>query len=522
MPQSPASRSPFRFPYYLAFGLAFLLPPVVARAQTLTRDQVTAALPALEAMARQAVDSDSVPGIAIAVVYDDETVYLKGFGQREIGKQGTVDADTVFQIASLSKPTSSSVVAALVSEGVVDWSSRIADLDPGFALHDPYPTAQVTVRDLFNHRSGLPGSGGDDLEDIGYGRDEVLQRLRLVRPSSSFRAGYSYSNFGLTEGAIAAARPTGKAWEAVVEEKLLRPLGMTSTSARYSDFLTRPNRAALHVKVDGAWAAKIKRNPDAQAPAGGISSSARDLAQWMRLELGNGMYGGERRIAAAALAETHIPLMARGANPLTGAASFYGLGWNIEFGRHGLSWGHAGAFSVGARTLVTLYPKAKLGIVLLANGFPTGVPEGLADSFADLVFDGKVAKDWLKGWNDIFDGLFDPAVAAAKAAYAAPPEPATAALALASYTGRYANAYVGDAIVANEHGILTLTVGPGGARAYAMRHFDHDLFLYFPDPEMPDKPSAIRFAIGADGKASAVTVESLDANGLGTLKRADK
>jgi CubicO group peptidase (beta-lactamase class C family) len=482
------------------------------------RDQVVAALPALEEMARRAVDSGGVPGLAIAVVYNDETVYLKGFGRREVGKPETVDADTVFQLASLSKPVSSTVVAALVSEGVVGWSSCIVDLDPAFGLYAPYPTAQVTVRDFFNHRSGLPGSAGDDLEDIGYGRDEVLHRLRLVPPSSSFRAGYSYSNFGITEGAIAAAKPTGKSWEIVAEEKLFRPLGMTSTSARYADFLTRSNRSALHVKVDGTWAAKLKRDPDAQAPAGGVSSSVRDLAQWVRLELG----GGKTLIAAAALDETHAPLMARGDNPVTGGASFYGLGWNIEFGRHGLSWGHAGAFSVGARTLVTIYPKSNLGIIVLSNAFPTGVPEGLADSFADLVFDGKAGKDWVKGWEEIYNGLFGPAVAAAKATYGTPPASATPALALASYAGRYANAYVGEAVVANEQGVLTLTIGPGGARTYALSHFDRDLFLYFPDPETPDKPSAVRFGIGADGKASAMTVESLDANRLGTLKRMDE
>ncbi len=80
---------------------------------------------------------------------------------------------------------------------------------------DPYPAAQVTVRDFLTHRSGLPGGAGNDLEAIGYGQGAILHRLRLVPPSSSFRAGYSYSNFGFTEGALAAARPTGKAWEAV-------------------------------------------------------------------------------------------------------------------------------------------------------------------------------------------------------------------------------------------------------------------------------------------------------------------
>ncbi len=514
-----ASQRQLSFCAVLAVALASI--PGTPHAQMISREKVTAALPALEAMARQVIDSRGVPGFAIAVVHDDEVIYVKGFGHREAGKAELVDADTVFQIASLSKPVSSTVVALLVSEKLISWDSRVTDLDPAFRLHDAWPTAQLTVRDLFAHRSGLPGTAGDDLEDIGYGREEVLRRLRLVPPLSSFRAGYSYSNAGLTEGAVAAAKPTGKAWEVVAEEKLYRPLGMSSTSSRHADFLRRTNRAALHMKVDGAWAAKVKRDPDVQAPAGGVSSSARDLAQWMRLELDGGMHNGTQLITAAAFEQSHVPLVARGANPVTGGSSFYGQGWNVEFGRHGLTWGHAGAFSVGGRTVVTLYPKAKVGILVLANAFPTGVPEGLSDSFADLVFNGKVEKDWVTPWDAVYGGLFGPALAAAKAAYAAPPVPATAALPLTAYTGRYVNAYVGDAVIADRNGVLTLSVGPGGARSYALRHFDRDVFLAFPSPEIPDMPSSVRFAIGPGGQASDVTIEWLNDWGLGTLKRAE-
>ena len=493
--------------------------PGSALGQSLTRAQVEAKLPALEALAQQAIDAGEVPGLAIAVVYGDETLFLKGFGLREVGKPDRVGPETVFQIASLSKPVTSTVVAALVSEGVVGWDSRVADLDPTFQLHEPYPTSQVTVRDFLNHRSGLPGRAGDDLEDIGYDRDEILRRLRLVRPSSSFRAGYGYSNFGFTEGAVAAARPTGQSWDAVAREKLFGPLGMTSTSTTHDGFLTRIDRAALHVRLDGAWTARVERNPDAQAPAGGVSSNIRDLARWMRLEIGNGLFERRQRVSEAALAQTHVPLTARGTNPVTGGASFYGLGWNVEYGRHGLVWDHAGAFSVGAQTLVSIHPEAKLGIVLLTNAFPSGVPEGLADSFADLVFDGRIRKDWLKEWGKAYTSMFAPSVAANRAVYERPPANASAALPLSAYAGRYANAYVGDAEVAQVDGRLTLTLGPGGARTYPLRHFDRDVFLCFPDAEVPDNPSAIRFAVGRGGKATAVTVDALNANGLGTLDR---
>ncbi len=295
---------------------------------------------------------------------------------------------------------------------------------------------------------------------------------------------------------------------------------MTATSTTHDGFLSRANRAALHVRIGGAWTARVKRDADAQAPAGGVSSTVRDLARWVRLELGDGRFEGRPVVAAAALAETHAPLTARGRNPVTGAAAFYGLGWNVEFGRHGLVWGHAGAFSVGAQTLVSLHPGAKLGVVVLTNAFPSGVPEGLADSLMDLVFDGRIGRDWVKAWGDAYRGLFAPAVAAARAAYGTPPSPAMPALPLAAYAGRYANAYVGTAVVTVTGSTLSLTLGPDGARTYPLRHFDRDRFLYDPDPETPDLPAAVRFAIGSGGRADAVTLEPLDASGLGTLTRA--
>jgi CubicO group peptidase (beta-lactamase class C family) len=193
----------------IGIALCAMLLPSISVAQTISRDQVTAALPWLEEMINKVIRNGEVPGLSIAVVHGDEVVYLKGFGVREAGKPDTVGADTVFQIASLSKAISSTVVAALVSEGGTSWDAKIASLDPSFRLADPYPTSEVTIRDLFSHRSGLPGTAGDDLEDIGYDRAEILRRLRFVPASSSFRAGYSYSNFGLTEGAVAAVKPNG-------------------------------------------------------------------------------------------------------------------------------------------------------------------------------------------------------------------------------------------------------------------------------------------------------------------------
>src|SRR5260370_42344809 len=190
-----------RAPLCAAPGAPILSTSAAAQSPSVTREKVLAALPALKALAEQTVAKGEVPGLSAAVVHRDAVVYLAGFGVRRTGGADKVDADTAFQLASLSKPLAATVVAGLVGDGHVSWDSRIRAIDPGFALHDPYPTAEVTIRDLFSHRSGLSGTVGNDIEELGYTQGEILRRLRLAKPGYSLRGGYGDSNFGLTEGA---------------------------------------------------------------------------------------------------------------------------------------------------------------------------------------------------------------------------------------------------------------------------------------------------------------------------------
>src|SRR2546422_5528819 len=237
-----------------------------------TSEQVTRAIQELEKLAQKQIQENALPGLAIAVVFQDKAVYAKGFGVRDASAKNPVDADTVFQLASLSKPIGSTVVAELVGEGKITWDSKLSVLDPTFAMFDPWVTREITIRDMYAHRSGLPEHAGDLLEDLGFTRAEILFRLRYQHPGSSFGSHYAYTNFGMTAGGIAAAKAYELEWETASEEKLYKPLGMTSTSSRHSDFVGRANKALGHVLVDGKWAQKFQRDPDTEAPAGGGSS----------------------------------------------------------------------------------------------------------------------------------------------------------------------------------------------------------------------------------------------------------
>ncbi|MBI2826488.1 MAG: serine hydrolase [Planctomycetia bacterium] len=487
--------------------------------------QIKAAVAQIEKLAEQTLKSTGVPGIAIAIVYKDDDVLLRGFGVREAGKTDRIDADTVFQLASVSKPITTTVLAALVGEGLIDWDDRVIDRDPNFRLFDPWATRELRLRDLLCHRSSLPDHGGDLLEDMGYSRDEILYRLRYQTPASSFRSQYAYTNFGFTEAAIAATKAVRRrgagspaAWEDLAAEKLYRPLGMKSTSSRYDDFAKTANRAHLHVPVEGHWVAKNVRQPDAQSPAGGVSSTLRDLTHWMRLQLDGGKCGGRQLVDAAALAETHRRQITIGFDPATNRASFYGLGWNIGTDHGGRAfWRHSGGFALGMRSEVTLLPSEGVGIVVLSNAAPTGVPEGITESFFDFLLEDKLSRDWVKFANQMFAEEVKRELGA-ETDYSRQPEQTTPALPLAAYAGTYRNAYFGDIEIADEKGKPVLRLGPR-KMPFALRHWDRDTFIYQPTGESAGGPSGVRFSIGPDQTAASVLIENLNVHEMGTFER---
>jgi CubicO group peptidase (beta-lactamase class C family) len=420
----------------------------------------------------------------VAIVYKDQVVLLKGYGVRKVGDLEKVDENTIFEIASLSKPIASTIVASLVGTGEVKWDDRIVDLDPGFRLSDPSVTSQVTVRDLFSHRSGLPDHAGDDVEELGYTRVEALGRLQYVPLTGEFRRTYAYTNFGLTEGAIAVADKLNRRWEDLADERLFSRLGMTHTSYRFSDYQNAKNKAALHFFEDGRPVNRYVRDADAEAPAGGASASVRDLSQWLRLQIANGRWNGQQIVDARALDETHKPVICTGKSTngvCDPGVSYYGLGWNVgldKAGRKTLS--HSGAFLLGTSTTVRFLPDEGVGIIVLANTTPLGVPESIALTFMDLFQFGKLR---VPNWFDVVNPTFKNMISSAENAspnYSKIPAPSSPSPSrpLVSYIGHYDNRYYGTVEIIQERNALAMLLPPLG-KHYDLKHWDGDTFTYY-------------------------------------------
>ena len=502
-----------------AVGLGSATSAAPALALQADGSDIDLAISELDAIVADARERTGVPGIAAGVVRDDEVVFQKGFGVREVGQSPRVTSDTVFQIASVSKPFASTVIAAIVGDGIVSWDSKLTDLFPDFELYDPWVTREVTIRDMFAHRSGLPGHAGDLIEDLGFDRAEVLHRLRYQRPSSSMRSTYNYTNFGLTAAAEAAAMAAGMSWEVLSEERLYGPLGLTATSSRHQEFMASVRRASGHVLVDGKWVARYQRDPDPQSPAGGVSSSLRDVLTWLRLHLGNGTIDDEEVISADALAETHRPqiISSPPGDPFAKFAGFYGLGWNVNYESNGLvRLGHSGAFALGAGTAVMLLPAHKLGMAVLTNAMPIGVPEAIVASFMDVVRTGSIQHDYITLFGEIF--ATEVLAPAYESNYDSPPQPPSPALDSSAYAGIYASDLYGEIEVADVSGGLVLYLGPN-RREHSMDHFDRDVFLFQPTGENAGGLSAVAFDLESDRRASSVTLQNLDIHGQGTFIR---
>ncbi|MFM9370400.1 serine hydrolase [Streptomyces sp. Da 82-17] len=494
--------------------------PTVPPAQPpprLTRAKVDAAVDKLDGVVRDAMRRTGVPGVAVGVVHDGEVLYEKGFGVRKAGAKGEVGADTVFQLASVSKPLASTVVAGAVGDKTVAWDDPVVKHSPGFALKDRWVTEHVTLADLFAHRSGLPDHAGDLLEDLGYDRSYILERLRY-EPLSPFRASYAYTNFGLTEAAVAVARAAGTSWEKLSADQVYRPLGMDDTSSSFADYEKAENKAVGHVRNGDTWQARYVRDADAQSPAGGASSTVRDMTKWLRLQLDNGKFDGEQVVDGAALDETHLPhIVSEPPHAPAGRTGFYGLGWNVGYDDQGrLKLSHSGAFALGAATNVTLLPSEKLGIVVLTNGSPVGVPEAVAGTFLDTAQTGGPTVDWLKFIGPLLRQAAEGE--RSETDYAKPPAEPAPARKSDAYTGTYENDYYGPMTVTAKGDDLVMQLGPKKQR-FPLRHYDGDTFSYATTGENAVGRSGVTFDVTTEGRAAEVEVENLNMNGLGTFTR---
>ncbi|HCA80273.1 MAG TPA: serine hydrolase [Bacteroidetes bacterium] len=440
------------------------------------------------------------PGLALAVVRNDSVIFARGYGVRKKGETAPVTAKTIFAIASTTKAMTAACLGMLVDEGKLKWDDPVTKYLPWFQLSDPYVTRELTVRDLLCHRSGL--SRGDNLWYLSsYTREEVLRRVRFLKPAWSFRSRYGYQNIMFLAAGEMIPSVTSKSWDDFIADRLFKPLGMTKTSTSVKSLSGLDDVATPHDRIDTVMQPVRWPNFDNVGSAGAVNSCVEDMAQWIRMNLGGGMYRGKKILSADVVKEIQTPQTIIRLDSLdqvlrpSNHFAAYGFGWTLRdyLGRKLIQ--HDGALD-GMRARVVLIPEEKFGFVILMNSSNTNLHASIAYRIIDHYLGGPV-RDWSSELLKIAKEQEAKNRAEEKKQIDERARETKPSLPLESYTGKYEHEMYGEANVQLEGGQLTLRyfplyVGP-------MTHWHYDTFQVVWDDRTFGK-DLISFTLGADGK----------------------
>ena len=485
-----------------AIFVLFVL-PIVSVAQTLDEK-----VNEVDKYAEQVRKDWKVPGLSLAIVKDDKVVFAKGYGVKELGKNDAVDGDTVFAIGSNTKAFTTAILATLVDEGKIKWDDPVTKYIPELQMYDPYVTRELTVRDLVSHRSGLATFSGDliwYLSDLNV--DEILYRVRYLKPASSFRSQFGYQNLMYMAAGKVIERVTGKSWPEAATERILNPIGMKTANTSPRAFKAGDNYAMPHSEVGGGGMHPIPYlEIESGAAVGGINSSASEMANWLRLQLGRGTFEGKKIFSEARSGEmwqqtTAIPVT-KASMDFIPSRHFqgYGLGWGMSdyLGRKVVS--HGGGLP-GMISQTAMVPAENLGLVVLSN----------SESAASTVMMYKVLDVFLGGPKRDWSREYLARTAAAKQAAAKEDEARIAArvpntkpsLDLSGYAGTYNAKVYGDASVTVENGRLVMRFSRSAGMVADLEHFHYDTFRlkWRPSVSYNFRPGFLTFTIDGQGRA---------------------
>lgn len=469
----------------------------------------------IDATVARAMQTFQVPGMAVGIVKDGKLVFAKGYGVREVGKPGRVDADTLFQIGSNTKAFTAAALAILVDEGKLRWDDKVIDHLPQFRMFDPYVTREFMVRDLLTHRSGL-GEGAGDLmffPATDMSREEIIHGLRYLKPVSSFRDKFDYDNLLYMVAGQLIPAVTGQSWEDFVTQRVLGPLGMSECAARYDRILDRSNVAAPHVVIDGRVQAIPVMEMNAVGPAGTINCSIAGMSRWLETQLAGGVTpSGGRLFSAERAAEMWAVVTPAPVSPLlvpmyeTHFAG-YGLGWFLS-DAHGRKRVHHTGGVLGTVTWVSLIPELNLGVLVFTNQQNGAAMESVGGQILDAYL-GVKPRDWVAiAQGKLAERQASAAqveAAAAQVAASAGPPP----LPLEAYVGTYHDAWRGDATVELRGKQLFLKVSRTKSLEGPLSPYSGNLLIVRWNDRSLDADAFVRFEEGFDGKVAGMTLRAV-------------
>ena len=456
-----------------------------------------------------------VPGIAVAIVKDGKVVHSKGYGVRSLANNLPVDENTLFGIASNSKAFTTAALGMLVDAGNIKWDDKVTDYIPEFKMYDPYVTDAFTIRDLLTHRSGL-GLGSGDLmffpDGNTFTKEEMIRNIRFLKPVSAFRTKYDYDNNLYMVAGEVIARVSGMSWEDFIEQKIMAPIGFTTSKASYNRVVNNPDIIDAHAPADGKliviphdW------NPNVDA-AGGIVSNLTDLEKWVILQMNDGKYGdGKQLFSKAVHDEMWSPqtIIQQQGGPYNTHFSAYGLGWFLADVKGYKQVSHTGGLA-GTVTQVTLIPELKLGIIVLTNqqqgvAFST-ITNTIKDSYL-----GYPDRGWLKTYTKRYnDGLANEKKINEDLTTDIAAQQKNHVKTIDSlFTGTYNDKWFGDVIISEKNGALWFASVKSPRLNGPITAYKGNTFIVKWTDRSFDADAYIMFGLDKDGKANGFTMATI-------------
>ena len=475
----------------------------------------------LEQAITKAMTTFQVPGVAVAIVKDDKVVMSKGFGVIEHGKSAQVTPDTLFGIASNTKAMTAALLASLVDEGKLTWTTKVIDIIPEFQMPDAYVTREFTIIDLLAHNSGL-GLGAGDLmiwPHTTLTTADILKGLKYLPEVSSFRSEFAYDNLMYIIAGEVIARVTGQTWQEVIKQRIFTPLGMKNTRATFSQIeSSNENVSRAHVPLEGQLNVVGGNFLEKFLSAGSVASSVNDMSLWLKAQLNNGAYGekldensprlfSQQQSREMWKARTLLSVSDKATAQDKTHFSAYGLGWFMK-DYHGVKLIHHSGGILGMVSKVVLVPEEDLAMVILTNqqsGYAfNAIYQQILNEYLELPE---------KDWTDYYHVKQQERVAREQKRLAKVADSVNKnskhSLALRDYAHTYVDNWYGEIHISYKNNQLHMQFANTAELKGTLEHYQHNTFIVRWHDRTLEADAFVNFNLNEEGGISYATMKAV-------------
>ena len=338
----------------------------------------------LDNLIKETISEWDIPGAAIGIIKENETIFAETYGKRDRENGCSVTPETLFRTGSCTKPFTATAISMLVENGKLKWDTPIHNYLPEFKMSSTCATKQISVRDILCHRTGLPGHDLLWFFNNFNSRKELMTKIKHLELNKGIRTTYQYNNIVYAVLGYIIEYITGNSWEKYIKEEILTPLQMNNTNCSVSEMKEVEDSSEPYTKDENDKIIQIPfySHEIIGGPCGGINSSLEDMLQWLEFNINKGSVGNRKLINEETITTLFDPIIK---TPLTRSqynelfASFYGMGWGIRNYRGEKRICHYGGID-GFSAYTGLIPEENTGIVIMTN-----TDDRAATYFIDIV-----------------------------------------------------------------------------------------------------------------------------------------